>query len=97
MLLLDCEEYYLQQRLIDRGKASERVDDNLTAIQNRITFFKNNTLPVYKYLDDLGKLVVVSLYQIFDKYHLILDNICTTLQGSRSNVYSSFSVITERL
>lgn len=60
MLMLDCEEYYMQRRLLDRGKATQRIDDNLNAIQNRISFFKNNTLPVFKHYDDQGKLVVVS-------------------------------------
>ena len=44
-----------------RGKESGRIDDNLTAISNRIKFYKYNTLPVMKYFDDLGKLVVVSM------------------------------------
>lgn len=60
MLMLDCEEYYMQRRLLDRGKATQRIDDNLNAIQNRISFFKNNTLPVFKHYDDQGKLVVVN-------------------------------------
>ncbi|XP_046330687.2 uncharacterized protein LOC124114162 [Haliotis rufescens] len=59
VVLLDCEEYYLQERLINRGADSGRPDDNLGAIGKRISFFKDNTLPVLKYFDDQGKLVVV--------------------------------------
>ncbi|XP_063423864.1 adenylate kinase isoenzyme 5-like isoform X3 [Mytilus trossulus] len=58
-ILLDCEEYYMQKRLLDRGNASGRIDDNLNAIQSRLTFFKNNTLPILKHLDDQGKLVAI--------------------------------------
>ncbi|ESO98838.1 hypothetical protein LOTGIDRAFT_113866 [Lottia gigantea] len=58
-IVLDCEEYYLQKRLVERGEQTERIDDNLTAISNRLNFFKQNTLPVLRYIDDEGKLVVV--------------------------------------
>lgn len=58
-ILIDCEEYYCTQRLLKRGKEKGKIDDNLAAISNRISFFKENTLPVCKYFDDLGKLVVV--------------------------------------
>ena len=68
--MLDCEEYYMQRRLLDRGKATQRIDDNLNAIQNRISFFKNNTLPVFKHYDDQGKLVVVSFNTAFWIFHL---------------------------
>jgi adenylate kinase family enzyme len=50
----------MQKRLLDRGNASGRIDDNLNAIQNRLTFFKNNSLPILKHYDDQGKLVAVS-------------------------------------
>ncbi|KAK6195177.1 hypothetical protein SNE40_000655 [Patella caerulea] len=59
-IVLDCEEYYLQKRLVERGEQTERIDDNLSAISNRLTFFKNNTLPVLKYFDEDGKLVVIN-------------------------------------
>lgn len=57
--LLDCEEYVLHQRLSLRGKESERIDDNLVAIGKKLTFFKNNTMPILKAIDDQGKLVWV--------------------------------------
>ncbi|KAL8598216.1 hypothetical protein ACOMHN_043287 [Nucella lapillus] len=59
-LLLDCEEQILHYRLTVRGKESERIDDNLTAIGKKLTFFKNNTLPILKTMEDSGKLVVVN-------------------------------------
>ncbi|XP_060602069.1 uncharacterized protein LOC132755252 isoform X5 [Ruditapes philippinarum] len=58
VILFDCEEYYMQTRLLKRGRESGRVDDNPTAIANRLKFYKYNTLPVMKYFDDQGKLVV---------------------------------------
>ncbi|KAK3088078.1 hypothetical protein FSP39_014403 [Pinctada imbricata] len=74
-LLLDCEEYYMQKRLLTRGKQDERIDDNASAIQNRITFFRNKTLPIYKYLDDLGKLVVVNGDRDMDEIFFEISNI----------------------
>nr|XP_022325280.1 adenylate kinase isoenzyme 5-like isoform X1 [Crassostrea virginica] len=77
VLMLDCEEYYMQRRLLDRGKATQRIDDNLNAIQNRISFFKNNTLPVFKHYDDQGKLVVINgdrdMDEIFFEICRVLD------------------------
>ncbi|CAC5417371.1 adk [Mytilus coruscus] len=76
-ILLDCEEYYMQKRLLERGNASGRIDDNLNAIQSRLTFFKNNTLPILKHLDDQGKLVAIDgdrdLDEIFYNISQVLD------------------------
>ncbi|KAL3872034.1 hypothetical protein ACJMK2_040003 [Sinanodonta woodiana] len=60
VLLLDCEEYYMQKRLVDRGRNEDRVDDNLNAIANRLNFYKNNTLPILKHYEDNGQLVVLN-------------------------------------
>ena len=53
--VLDCEEMYLQERLLRRG----REDDNANAIAARIQFYKQRTLPAIKHFDDQGKLYVV--------------------------------------
>ncbi|XP_052787880.1 adenylate kinase isoenzyme 5-like isoform X8 [Mya arenaria] len=58
-ILFDCEEFYMQNRLLNRGRASGRIDDNATAVANRLNFYKYNTLPILKYFDDAGKLVVL--------------------------------------
>ncbi|XP_033731674.1 adenylate kinase isoenzyme 5-like isoform X3 [Pecten maximus] len=77
VLLIDCEEYYMQKRLVDRGKEKERIDDNLNAISSRISFFRNNTLPVLKHYDDDGKLVVLygdrDVQEVFFDITLVLD------------------------
>ncbi|XP_074653919.1 adenylate kinase isoenzyme 5-like [Tubulanus polymorphus] len=59
VFLLDCEEYYLQSRLLLRGESQRRMDDNLNAITARIAKFKNLTLPVVKHYDDRGQLVIL--------------------------------------
>ena len=59
-MLFDCDEYFMKTRLLQRGKDSGRIDDNMAAIGNRVNFYKYNTLPVMKHFEDNGKLVVVS-------------------------------------
>ena len=63
VFMLDCEEQYLQQRLLGRGHETGRVDDNINAVAARISFFKEHTLPAIKHFDDAGKLVVVSIWR----------------------------------
>lgn len=72
----------MQTRLLKRGRDSGRIDDNPAAIANRLNFYKYNTLPVMKYFDDQGKLVVVSVvfclikgarkHEWFSKHHRFL-------------------------
>lgn len=62
LLLIDTLEERLTKKLADRGQSEERSDNNLDAVQNRLTNYKNTTLPVLKQYDDTGKLVVVSIY-----------------------------------
>ena len=58
--MLDCEEHYLIERLSGRGKETGRVDDEINAINSRIAFFKENSLPTGHTFDKDGKLSVVS-------------------------------------
>ncbi|XP_067945692.1 adenylate kinase isoenzyme 5-like isoform X1 [Watersipora subatra] len=59
-ILLDCEEEMCQQRLSARRRQNERIDDNDRAIQRKIDFFKQHTLPVISYFQKEGKLVELS-------------------------------------
>ena len=63
MLVLDCEESKLHEKLTERSKESGRPDDSAEAISARIAHFKKNVLPVIKHYDDKGKIVVVSNYR----------------------------------
>ena len=62
--MLDCEESFLQERLLKRENETGRIDDNATAVAARLQFFKDNTLPVAHSYDEAGKLAVVSFFQI---------------------------------
>lgn len=60
VLLLDTSEDTLTKKLAERADDEGRQDSHLDAVQNRLTNYKNNTLPVLKQYDDTNKLVVVS-------------------------------------
>ena len=93
-MLFDCEEYYMKTRLVKRGKESGRVDDNLTAIGNRIKFYKYNTIPLMKTLDDQKKLVAVSIAEMHQKacftyLQALYLHIQSTLDISNSDISNS--------
>ncbi|KAK2151184.1 hypothetical protein LSH36_373g02088 [Paralvinella palmiformis] len=85
VFVLDCEEAYLQQRLLQRGHHTGRVDDNMKAIANRIIFFKEHTLPVIKHFDDQGKVVIIDgdrdVDEIFYDLSLLFDHTFYTGYG----------------
>jgi adenylate kinase family enzyme len=49
VVYLDCHEEELQRRILERGKTSNRSDDNLTTIKKRFLTFQQDTLPVINY------------------------------------------------
>ncbi|CAG5129709.1 unnamed protein product, partial [Candidula unifasciata] len=59
-ILLDCESQYLHDRLVLRGgSGNDRIDDNVNAIEKKLTFFARNTLPLLKVIEDENKLIVI--------------------------------------
>lgn len=59
VFLLDSEETTLRESLNQRKKLSGRKDDTADAIESRLAFFRENTLPVIKHYDDEGRLVII--------------------------------------
>ncbi len=62
IVLLDCEEKTLDQRLTKRCTRLKRIEDEAHIVHQRINFFKQVTLPVVRYFDEIGKLVIVSAF-----------------------------------
>ncbi|CAH8491070.1 unnamed protein product [Schistosoma turkestanicum] len=60
VILLDCEETTLIDRLHQRRERLKRVEDESAVVLQRISFFKHCTLPVIRYYDERGKLVTIS-------------------------------------
>ncbi|GMT32239.1 hypothetical protein PFISCL1PPCAC_23537, partial [Pristionchus fissidentatus] len=63
-ILVDCTEQYCIKSVTDRYQkglttGTQRPDDATDIFKARMVFFKQNTLPMLKYLDDKSKLRVV--------------------------------------
>ena len=52
LLNLDCTIETLEKRLIERGKTSQRDDDNRETILKRFKTFKDQTEPFIRYYTD---------------------------------------------
>uniref|UniRef100_A0A7S2S0N2 UMP-CMP kinase n=1 Tax=Rhizochromulina marina TaxID=1034831 RepID=A0A7S2S0N2_9STRA len=55
VLVLECSEAVMEQRLLLRGQTSGRSDDNSSAIKKRFRTHREETLPIIAYYDQLGK------------------------------------------
>tara|TARA_B110000037_G_scaffold188816_1_gene220565 strand:- start:723 stop:1298 length:576 start_codon:yes stop_codon:yes gene_type:complete len=80
MIQLDVSEKELIARLLNRGKDSGRADDQDTKIiQNRISVYNEQTLPVANFYEKQNKLTHLkgegSINVIFDRICSVLDEI----------------------
>jgi UMP-CMP kinase len=53
VLCFDCSEAVMEARLMERGKTSGRIDDNIESIKKRFRTFQDETIPVVQYLEGL--------------------------------------------
>ncbi|CAA92123.2 Adenylate kinase isoenzyme 5 [Caenorhabditis elegans] len=58
-ILIDCTEQFCLEVINKRNRENKRSDDDSDAVRSRMEYFKKNTLPMLKTLDDKGKLRVV--------------------------------------
>jgi len=58
VLYFEVSDYVMTQRLLNRGKTSGRVDDNVATIRKRLETFHKATKPVCDYYAKQGKLAV---------------------------------------
>lgn len=80
MILLDVSEEELISRLVNRGKDSERKDDqDANIIKNRISVYNKTTLPVAKHYENQDKLAHIkgegTIIEIFERICEVVDNI----------------------
>jgi adenylate kinase family enzyme len=73
VLFLECPESVMEQRLLERGKISGRVDDNIDAIKKRFKTFLENTAPVMTQYEAKGLLRVVDATRTVDD---VFDSVC---------------------
>ena len=55
VLMFDCTEEAMVERLLERGKTSGRVDDNEETIRKRFHTFQQATLPVIEHYQEHDK------------------------------------------
>ncbi|KAJ3021637.1 hypothetical protein HKX48_008118 [Thoreauomyces humboldtii] len=60
VLFFSCPLPVLEARLIDRGKTSGRVDDNIETIRKRFKTFQDESVEVVDYFRQKGKVVEIS-------------------------------------
>lgn len=49
----------MESRLLERGKDSGRIDDNLEAIKKRFTTYVSETKPIIEYYESINKVFKV--------------------------------------
>jgi len=59
VLVFDCPEEVMLQRLLKRGETSGRTDDNVESIKKRFVVFKEQTMPVISYYGKQNKVVTI--------------------------------------
>lgn len=59
LLFLDCPESIMVDRLLERGKASSRSDDNIESIKKRLVTYEASTRPIIDIFKAAGKVRTV--------------------------------------
>ena len=67
VLNLDVDEKILTERLIKRGEAYGRTDDDPAIIQNRLEVYRNQTEPLKEYYKKKGKLFTIKGHNSIDE------------------------------
>jgi len=87
IISLDVPEDELIQRLLDRGKTSERADDNMKVIKNRLNEYKTKTAPVAEFYEEKEKLYKINgVGTIEDIHERITQAINNTLKQEWLNI-----------
>jgi len=60
VLFFDCPEDTMTERLLNRGKTSGRIDDNMEAIRKRFRTFYNESMPVVAMFKKYGIVRIIS-------------------------------------
>ncbi|CAI4226020.1 unnamed protein product [Auanema sp. JU1783] len=81
VILVDCTEQYCEEVVKKRYELNkvDRPDDTPEVFKIRLASFKQNTLPMLKYLDDKGKLRVVDGDQDIDS---VFKDVCQTIDST---------------
>ena len=100
LLLLNCPEDVMQSRLLERGKTSGRVDDNIATIKKRFKLFNSDTMMVIESFQAANKskevdssrdpeIVYDEIKQIFESTTKSEDKFSRVIDSSSSACASS--------
>lgn len=74
---LDVDEEELVRRMLERGKASGRADDNIDTIRKRLDVYHRQTAPLRNYYSELGRFHSIDgngdVDRIFDDITIVLE------------------------
>lgn len=74
---LDVDEDELVRRMLERGKASGRADDNIDTIRKRLDVYHRQTAPLRNYYSELGRFHAIDgngeVDRIFDDITAVLE------------------------
>lgn len=66
VLFFDCPEDVMLERLMERGKTSGRVDDNIESIKKRFKTFEDTSMPVINMFTEKNKVIKINCAQSVD-------------------------------
>ncbi|CCE65970.1 hypothetical protein TPHA_0N01890 [Tetrapisispora phaffii CBS 4417] len=66
-LFFTCSEAVMLERLLERGKTSGRIDDNIESIKKRFKTFEETSMPVVEYFEKQGKVSKVNCETTVDE------------------------------
>ena len=82
LLYFECTFETLEKRLLERGKASGRIDDNIEAIKKRFTTYADETKPIIEYFEKQDKVIKVDsekpVEEVFGQLKSIFDPLFKT-------------------
>lgn len=74
VLFFDCPEDVMLKRLLERGKTSGRVDDNIESIKKRFKTFQDTSMPVINMFAEKNKVVKINCDQSVDAVYRDVQN-----------------------
>ncbi|KAJ1963115.1 bifunctional uridylate/adenylate kinase [Dimargaris xerosporica] len=72
---LECDEETMTARLLDRGRTSGRIDDNMQSIKKRFQTYVVSTYPVLSYYQNMHKRITVDSTRPVDEVYADLQRV----------------------
>lgn len=80
VLMFDCPESIMEQRLLKRGETSGRSDDNIESIRKRFQTYIESTIPVIQHYEHQGKVHKIDATQPIEQVYQHVQRVITAQQ-----------------